>query len=210
LELHLRKHSIKLALHDLDALETVCVGVLVRKHQEVTHLKPFSEYLKQQVITSDALGFEFEIKRSYLKIQSGFGEVTKTSMVGFYTGIEHVAILERLLADNFPLNSEGQEFFISFRARIDDDRMKKLYEIHNNWVKAVAVVPVGGYQNIDTQYNLGFDTPMSLREFIRNQPERTGGENIPMDNENGSNNGKLCIIVKQDYMQEAKSILASF
>jgi len=34
-------------------------------------------------------------------------------------------------ADEIPTDSD----FISFWAGIDDDRMKQLYDIHNNWLK---------------------------------------------------------------------------
>jgi len=209
LDPYLRKYAIKITLHNLEALETVCVGVLARKHQEITHLKHFGEYLKQSLKT-DVPGFEFELKQLNIKIQSGFGETTMTSMVGVYTGPKNVALLEELFETQFPMNCQGKEFFISFRAGINDDRMKQLYEIHNSWIKAVEVIPVGGNRNIDTCYNLGFNKPISFREFIRNQPSNQGPEKIPMDVKNGGNNGRPMIIVKQTHLKEAKSAVARF
>jgi len=207
---YLRKYAIKLALHNLDALETVCVGVLAWKHPAVMHLKYFGTYLKQIVLKTDVLGFEFELKRVNLKIQSGFGESTTTSMVGFYTGSEHVATLQSLLAANFPMNNESREFFISFRAGIDDDRMKQLYNIHNNWLKVAAVIPVDGSHNINMHYNLGLAKPMSFQEFIRKQPDNQDSAPVPMDVENGGDNGRPMIIVKKAYMQQAKHTIARF
>jgi hypothetical protein len=59
------------------------------------------------------------------------------------------AFARHLLAD-----SQG-EFYVSFIQDLDDDNTCHFFNQQNQWLQSVKLVTVGGFNNIDREYNVG-------------------------------------------------------
>jgi hypothetical protein len=99
------------------------------------------------------------------------------------------------------LNTADKEFFVSYKAGTDEDKMRSLYRIQNKWIERIRVINIGGARNIDKKINIGLSQPVSLREFIRNQPADPNKFHHAMDVDNGSKDGKPVIIIMPNYLK---------
>ena len=74
---YLKWHSVRIMHHKLEALDSVCVRVLARKHPKFTHLNYFEEYLQTLLHNTP----EFELKHFSPKISTGFEEEVKRTIL---------------------------------------------------------------------------------------------------------------------------------
>jgi hypothetical protein len=87
-------------------------------------------------------------------------------------------------------------FFVSYRAKINDARLRSLYRIQNNWLAQVKVIKIGGNRNIDKRFHVGLPQPgVSLGNFICTQPADPNKFHHAMDANNGGKDGKPVIIL---------------
>jgi hypothetical protein len=88
--------------------------------------------------------------------------------------------------------------------------MRSLYRLQNKSLKRVQVVKIGGVRNIDKKLNVGLLQPISLREFIRNQPADPNQFHHAVDIDNGGQDGKPVIIVMPKYLKAAEDTYHDF
>jgi hypothetical protein len=189
---YLSNHRILLKQHKLEALETVCIGFIAKKHPHYTHLNRFEEYLRDTLPDHTP---QFTIRHLKPRIPATFTEAIKTEVLGIETSTEHAPLLHDILQHAFLLNHKDNKFFVSYRANIDDARLQSLYRIQNNWLAQVKVVKIGGDRNIDKRFHVGLSQPVSLCDFIRTQPTDPNNFHYAMDADNGGKDGKPVIIV---------------
>jgi hypothetical protein len=141
------------------------------------------------------------------RIPAGFSEAVQTEVLGVETSLEHSGLLNTIFQEAFPPNSEDKEFFVSYEGGMDTNALRSLYCLQNNWLQRVRVINIGE-RNIDKKLDVGLSGPVSLREFIRNQPLKK----IPhaMDVDNGGRDGKTVIIVMPQYLQVAEATYEEF
>lgn len=203
----LSKQRITLQQHRLDALETVCIGFLAKKHPHYTHLTRFEGYLKEDLPNHTP---QFTIRHLKPKILAGFADAVQTEVLGIQTSMEHATRLDDILQKIFPLNTTDKEFFVSYKAGTDEDKMRSLYRIQNKWIEQVQVINIGGARNINKKIHLGLSQPVSLRDFIRTQPADPNTFHHAMDVNNGSKDGKPVIIVMPKYLKAAEDTYNDF
>ena len=46
------------------------------------------------------------------------------------------------------------EFYVSYKAQMDDDKMQLIYCTQNKWLERVKVISVGGECNINKRFNV--------------------------------------------------------
>jgi hypothetical protein len=203
---YLSQHRVKIQQYRLEALETTCIGFLAKKHPHHTHLHRFEQYLRA---TLPGHTPEFMIRYMAPRIPAGFSEAIQTEVLGIETSTEHASILDTIFQEAFPPSNDETEFFVSYKAGMDDSTLRAIYHIQNKWLQQVRVVRINN-RNIDKKFNLGLSEPVSLREFIRNQPANSDNSRYAMDVDNGGTDGRTVIIVMPQYLKAAQATYETF
>jgi hypothetical protein len=204
---YLATNRILLKQHKIDALDTTCIGFLARKHPHYTHLNHFETYLRDTLPDTTP---QFHLRHLKPRIPAGFAEAVQTEVIGIQTSKEHASRLNDIFNSNFPVNTDDREFFVSFRAGLDDDKLRSLYRLQNKWLAQVKIIRIGAARNIDVKVNVGLPQPVSLREFIRDKPKEPSHINLAMDVDNGGRSGKPVLIVLPKNMSAAEAIYDDF
>ena len=202
----LSQHRVKIQQYRLEALETTCIGFLAKKHPQYTHLHRFEQYLRATLPGNTP---EFMIRYMAPRIPAGFSDAIQTEVLGIETSKEHASTLDTILQEAFPPSSDDTEFFVSYKAGMDDSTLRAIYHIQNKWLQQVRVVRINN-RNIDKKFNLGLSEPVSLREFIRNQPANSDNSRCAMDVDNGGTDGRTVIIVTPQYLKAAQDTYETF
>lgn len=82
--------------------------------------------------------------------------------------------------------------------------MCNLYLSQNKWMNEVKTIQRSCYMNIDKKHELGLALPVSLSQFIREQPMDPNFTQ-PMDIENGGPTGKPMIIIMLHWIKAAQN-----
>jgi len=205
LAFYLKRTKVTLKRHVLPTAKTTCVGILVLKHPDFTHLSYYSSYL-QDGILCNCPPFEFRVMQP--TVRPNLNATVQTKVIGVRSGVDVADEVNQYFMKAFPVNTGDGEFYVSYKAGTEDDMMATIYRKQNKWMNQVQVIPVNVKRNIDETHELGFNRPLSLREFIRDQP---GDEfTHPMDIENGGRNGKPVLIVLPQFRALANNVLNDF
>jgi hypothetical protein len=200
-------HRIFLKQHKLDALETTCIGFLAKKHPHYTHLNHFEAYLRDTLPDTTP---QFTLRHLKPRVPASFSDAVQTEVIGIQTSKEHASLLEDIFNCAFPLNTKDREYFVSYRAKPEDDQLRSLYRLQNQWLDQVRIIKIGAARNIDKKVNVGLSYHVSLREFIREQPADPDNFHSAMDVDNGGRDGKPVIIVLPKNLRAAESVYTDF
>jgi hypothetical protein len=157
------QHRILIKQHKLDALETTCNSFLAKKHPYYTHLNHFEAYLCD--ILPDHTP-QFTLHHLKPQISASFADAVQTDLIGIQSSKEHAPLLNDIFNNAFPLNNQDREFFVSYRAGTDEDKLRSLYRLQNKWLDQVKIIKIGAARNIDKKVDVGLPHPVSLRKFI--------------------------------------------
>jgi hypothetical protein len=63
------------------------------------------------------------------RIPAGFSEAIQTEVLGIETSKEHALTLDTILQEAFPPNNDETEFFVSYKAGMDETAPYDLYTV---------------------------------------------------------------------------------
>jgi hypothetical protein len=117
-------HRVLIKQHQLDALETTCIGFLAKKHPHYTHLNHFETYLCDTLPDTTP---QFTLHHLKPRVPASFSDAVQTDVIGIQTSKEHASLLEDIFNCAFPLNTKDHEYFVSYHAKPNDDQLRSLY-----------------------------------------------------------------------------------
>jgi hypothetical protein len=135
---------------------------------KVTHIDQCEKYVRSKLpLTTPLLALE----TIYPKTANGFETPVKTEGLGIPMSKEHTEAMDCVFARYLLANSQG-EYYMSFIQDLDDNIKCHIFTQQNQWLQSVKLVTVGGFNNIDREYDVGLSKCYSLHEFMHKQLTR--------------------------------------